>query len=898
MRFAIVTMVTTIGESHNALTLVESIRAFSMADTVCMVVGMSIGDEDRYKLATAYDKIIDVGYVLDSNTYTRLQCLQLEEYDKVLYLDVATPVSIVSRIDHIFSLDTPAGCFDVANSEYQSRKHGYKGPSTTVKGIYGNLKHGDKVPTSAIIAHKDDNTYSIDPNILLLKPNRFALECFKLKVVGIPTMKAITTFYAEMGSQWYHIDMRYNIPYDTLYDVYDMERGKDVDFTYKVKGIDTNKHLANTKTILYGPKIVRYTDKVHRLRPPVRPDLIQHLIERLTIAIGPEALEIVPKFARMYDSCLTHESVDKVYNYEMLEAFGDSYLKGTLGWIFSSTPGILTPEHLTMVIHNLQSMYTLEYIFDRLSLEPYYMKGKDTIYNSKVKSDIVEALICAIGISWEKTQGNGEKAVLRFVLNTFDELRTLDPLHIESMYKEPVSIAKELLEKYVDVNAKLTPEQAKIYPNKLSDSGSIIGTNRYKHVVTIGTHVLGSATIPIIGKLPDQYQALGRNAAYQDMLDRKSIQRYLKDRFTSSSVPATIRLPIGSTIIPTASSMVLPIGSTIRLPIGSTVIPTVSSMVSPTGSTSTVSPMVSGITVASTNEFSDRLFTEQGKYYYYPDAGKKYKSETTYDGYMALREFLTHIQRMLDEIAIRITQSGKNLSTELAYGLKIYSDKPSMTKGEGTWSTDEYQSLGFQYQYIKMKSIQRFTETYALMERTYRYGLIDKYTSKCSVISIGGGPGFELYAMRAFMTKHMKGSVFTGTSMDIVDTWSKYVVAQGFTHVQGDFTNTKTVYSVCSGMDLSILSYVIQPHMGNKAHTIIQWILNATGSIALCNERRKTIYSKDMKGKVLPTTGISRCGGVCISSLIGDDDYRQAVVYRELVVTPHTLDGIYPNVPY
>ena len=78
--------------------------------------------------------------------------------------------------------------------------------------------------------------------------------------------------------------------------------------------------------------------------------------------------------------------------------------------------------------------------------------------------------------------------------------------------------------------------------------------------------------------------------------------------------------------------------------------------------------------------------------------------------------------------------SRKNNSKELEKtGKDIYRNKPTFKRtrdskefGDAqfvTWSQEEYANLGLQRQYLKLKSYQRFTEAWSLLERADARGL-------------------------------------------------------------------------------------------------------------------------------------------------------------------------------
>lgn len=603
MKFAIVTLVM-FNNNYipGAIALGNSARAFSLADTICMITPDVIKDEkDRILLENTFDKVIEVPYIdiisptkTKSERYhnwlpklcTKFQCLAFDTYDKVLFMD--SDMIIVDHIDTIFTLPTPAGCFDHQMSKYQSSLPGYpanlsqqfKSKGNALADFYGPPKHGSIVNKNTIqLLKTNPNQFAVQGGFMLLTPNRFALECFKMKLPEINNilinMKqnttsgidelAITLFYSDMGYNWTHIDIRYNVSNLHLYSVYENEKS---DISSKSKKDESSEEsLISSDNTVSGIKVIHFlsqykpwnesTDVIREKYPDQlkshilweemynntyhvdkKVDLIDYLVEQLSLAIGPEAADVVPKFKLLYNQCFIHKSIDKVYNYELPEAFGDSFLKGTLGWIFAATPGITSPEELTTIIHNLQSKDTLEYVFDRLNLRPYFQfkeikEGDKTnkpipseqgvAYTSKIKSDVVEALICAIGISWEKMYGTGEKAVLSFVVNTFTELRDVDPTNIQKMYRKPAAIAKEVLEKYFDISRE---------ENKFEESFAYISPLKIKYIIKLHGHILGTSITSIHKRSKTQYKTIGRDAAYMDMLDREAIQKYVKEKFS------------------------------------------------------------------------------------------------------------------------------------------------------------------------------------------------------------------------------------------------------------------------------------------------------------------------------------------------------------------------------
>jgi len=97
---------------------------------------------------------------------------------------------------------------------------------------------------------------------------------------------------------------------------------------------------------------------------------------------------------------------------------------------------------------------------------------------------------------------------------------------------------------------------------------------------------------------------------------------------------------------------------------------------------------------------------------------------------------------------------GRSMESVREEGERLYADKPNLKKhGGGTWSNAEYGHPGLQGIYLRLKSMQRFTEAWALCERAASQRLFApaQLEQECvRVVSIGGGPGFELLAFDYF----------------------------------------------------------------------------------------------------------------------------------------------------
>jgi hypothetical protein len=177
-----------------------------------------------------------------------------------------------------------------------------------------------------------------------------------------------------------------------------------------------------------------------------------------------------------------------------------------------------------------------------------------------------------------------------------------------------------------------------------------------------------------------------------------------------------------------------------------------------------------------------------GRCVYYQDKGKRYRFITdAEEGMPLLCDLVTTNRSLLEKNEEIMAQRGDPMSLKQE-GYHIYSEKPTlksavstaslhsqrirvsslllssrlhgvhfrvrfqslhMPQANVTWSDEEYGHPGLQHMYLRYKSFQRFTETYALLERAEMRSLFSGdgvFTPKADgrplrVASIGGGPG-------------------------------------------------------------------------------------------------------------------------------------------------------------
>lgn len=143
-------------------------------------------------------------------------------------------------------------------------------------------------------------------------------------------------------------------------------------------------------------------------------------------------------------------------------------------------------------------------------------------------------------------------------------------------------------------------------------------------------------------------------------------------------------------------------------------------------------------------------------------------------------------------------------------GMEIYAYKPNFD-ADHTWSMDEYSNAGFQYTYIRLKSVQRYTECYNMYESIFGSMSAEKLSGFGKVVSVGGGCGFEILALKDYFKT--RGIKCVATIVDIVDTWKDYAEYVGCdSFIKGDINEvgTDVVWNVINASDLLIFSYVFK----------------------------------------------------------------------------------------
>ena len=286
-------------------------------------------------------------------------------------------------------------------------------------------------------------------------------------------------------------------------------------------------------------------------------------------------------------------------------------------------------------------------------------------------------------------------------------------------------------------------------------------------------------------------------------------------------------------------------------------------------------------------------------------------------------------QQLLDRLA--------NPKEAEQLGEHIYRNKPTFKRTKDskefgdsqfvTWSQEEYGQAGLQRKYLKLKSYQRFTEAWSLVERADARGLFDEALAgvpkpdgaggttgppvTLRIASIGGGPGFELYAVQEYFRKKKQLSAqqlrLELTSLDLENSWGEYVRLMGFRFVQWDLRTGGLVQKLGYGnsgggpqqLNFVIISAVMEMYMANE--NCCDWLAN------LLLEEGVTAALIDSRSQELKAHKLMRERNVTAVALLPGGDERQSVLLgksarileedhpraREVAARP-----VFPNVPF
>jgi hypothetical protein len=305
---------------------------------------------------------------------------------------------------------------------------------------------------------------------------------------------------------------------------------------------------------------------------------------------------------------------------------------------------------------------------------------------------------------------------------------------------------------------------------------------------------------------------------------------------------------------------------------------------------------------STTSYFNGRLIynNKTKQTIYYADFKKKYKFFTGEEGFNFLKHAYFKLQKLLDHNMILIKKKHKNRTNEIiSIGKRIYIDKTSLKKkksgyGSGefvTWTDEEYNHLGLQRYYLIVKTYQRFTEIWSLLERSHYSGVFKNTPEKLVVCSIGGGPGIEGYTLKMFLKKYYPKKKLKFITLDLAETWKEYIPIwdKDFLFYKYDMYQDDLFKKIdVSSIDFIIISNVLVMYMTNeKSYQLIKSLLDNGVKNILINSRAAKVEAK----KELIKKGLK------ITNLINEKDDRQFVVSNNQYKLKD-YKPLFPNVPF
>ena len=223
---------------------------------------------------------------------------------------------------------------------------------------------------------------------------------------------------------------------------------------------------------------------------------------------------------------------------------------------------------------------------------------------------------------------------------------------------------------------------------------------------------------------------------------------------------------------------------------------------------------------------------ESGNCTYFQDRRRKWPFTTSALGRDHLQALVAANAALRKRNESLLAAAGEDPARVAQEGERLYVEKPTL-RGDAnvTWSYDEYGHPGLQLYYLKLKSWQRFTETYALLERAWRRGLFDAPLPEgrpLRVAALGGGPGYELLAAQRFFTEVVGAKELELINTDVQPTWREYSEALGFKFHVHDITAGGLDQLVGQEIDYVIVSYVciyVAKNKGDPVHeaTCDEW---------------------------------------------------------------------------
>ncbi|KAL9178391.1 hypothetical protein ACHAXT_000038 [Thalassiosira profunda] len=311
----------------------------------------------------------------------------------------------------------------------------------------------------------------------------------------------------------------------------------------------------------------------------------------------------------------------------------------------------------------------------------------------------------------------------------------------------------------------------------------------------------------------------------------------------------------------------------------------------------------------------------EGRCTYYQDREKRFPFYTDERGYNLLQELmdtnksllqLNH--QMLEERAAteaaNVECDSKDVLIRIGQGL--YAHKPTLRTKGVTWSTEEYSHPGLQRMYLRMKSIQRFTEVWCLLERSADLGVFDEVIQNAApvrVAAVGGGPGYELLATKLFFAQRAPDLELELISMDLCPAWRPYVERLGFQFIQYDINNEEGTDPIRAAglqpgdLDFCIVSCLMIYCTTDPVINMFRRLVHDDGVNAILvserGERTKACTMMEERGGEVirlidPSGGMDERQAIWCSKAFCEEKLRTTAPDYE----GHQKESVFPNVPY
>lgn len=258
-----------------------------------------------------------------------------------------------------------------------------------------------------------------------------------------------------------------------------------------------------------------------------------------------------------------------------------------------------------------------------------------------------------------------------------------------------------------------------------------------------------------------------------------------------------------------------------------------------------------------------------GRTTYFQDRNKRWPFYTTAPGHGHLVRLIGAASRL---VAVADAQLAllADAASQRSEGQFIYARKPNKKSEDVTWSQDEYAHAGLQREYVRFKSVQRFTETWAALERAHAKGGLraaevaeERGGGACRVASLGGGPGFELFAFRLYFETFFPRVTLQCVSLDLAEAWRPFCAELDVEFGVWDVGDGEGMLEKAGGpVDYAVISYVLHHYMGNKkcADWVGKWLNGPPPPAALVETVGELPKTPTVLGEACAPRGVIVCG--------------------------------------